>query len=87
MKTNKNFLIWALIFLGLFILTNIGGQRSRAVMQEKLAFSDFMNEAEDKRVSEVTVSGPEVRGKMVDGTSFYTYTPYDPSMIEFKASL
>ena len=82
MKVNKNFLIWALIFLGLFILTNIGGTKSGSSMHEKLAFSDFMNEAENKRVAEVTVSGPDVRGKMVDGTSFYTYAPYDPSMIE-----
>ena len=82
MKVNKNFLIWALVFLGIFIITNIGESEKGASLHEKMAFSDFMSEAENKRVAEVTVSGPEVRGKMVDGTSFYTYTPYDPSMIE-----
>ena len=82
MKVNKNFLIWALVFLGIFIITSIGESDKGSSLHEKLAFSDFMNEAENKRVAEVTVSGPEVRGKMVDGTSFYTYTPYDPSMIE-----
>ncbi|MBO4294402.1 MAG: ATP-dependent zinc metalloprotease FtsH [Alphaproteobacteria bacterium] len=82
MKINKNFLIWALIFLGLFILTNVGGLSNEAGSKTKLAFSDFMSEAENKRVAEVTVSGPDVYGKMVDGTSFYTYAPYDPSMIE-----
>lgn len=82
MKINKNFLIWALIFLGLFILTNVGGLSNEAGSKTKLAFSDFMSEAESKRIAEVTVSGPDVYGKMVDGTSFYTYAPYDPSMIE-----
>ena len=82
MKVNKNFLIWALIFLGLFIMTNVGGLKNESASREKLAFSDFMSDAENKRVSEVTVSGPDVYGKMVDGTSFYTYAPYDPSMIE-----
>lgn len=82
MKINKNFLIWALIFLGLFILTNVGGLSNEAGSKTKLAFSDFMSEAENKRIAEVTVSGPDVYGKMVDGTSFYTYAPYDPSMIE-----
>ena len=82
MKINKNFLIWALIFLGLFILTNVGGLSNEAGLKTKLAFSDFMSEAENKRIAEVTVSGPDVYGKMVDGTSFYTYAPYDPSMIE-----
>ena len=82
MKVNKNFLIWALIFLGLFILTSVNGTNSGPSMHEKLAFSDFMSEAENKHVAEVTVSGPDVNGKMIDGTSFYTYAPYDPSMIE-----
>ena len=82
MKVNKNFLIWALIFLGIFIITSMGEPEKGSSSYEKMAFSDFMSEAENKRVTEVTVSGPEVRGKMVDGTSFYTYTPYDPSMIE-----
>ncbi len=82
MKMNRNFLIWALIFLGLFLFMNIGGMPTNRVSQDKLAFSDFMNDVENKRVSEVTISGPDVYGKMVDGTSFYTYAPYDPSMIE-----
>ena len=82
MKINRNFLIWALIFLGLFLFMNAGHVNNARVSQEKLAFSDFMNDVENKRVSEVTVSGPDVHGKMIDGTSFYTYAPYDPSMIE-----
>jgi len=82
MKINKNFLIWAAVFLALFIITGLGDSKNASSLHEKLAFSDFMSDVENKRVSEVTVSGPEVRGKMVDGTSFYTYTPYDPTMIE-----
>ena len=82
MKVNKNFLIWALIFLGVFLAMSVGGPATQSASSEKLAFSDFMSEAENKRISEVTVSGPDVYGKMIDGTSFYTYAPYDPSMIE-----
>ena len=82
MKANKNFLIWALIFLGMFLAMSIGGTNSSRTSQEKMAFSDFMTEAENKRISEVTVSGPDVYGKMIDGTGFYTYAPYDPTMIE-----
>ncbi|MBR2299660.1 MAG: ATP-dependent zinc metalloprotease FtsH [Alphaproteobacteria bacterium] len=82
MKTNKNFLIWALIFLGLFLFISLSGANTERVSNEKLAFSDFMTEAENKRISEVTLSGPDVYGKMIDGTSFYTYAPYDPTMVE-----
>jgi len=82
MKMNRNFLIWAAIFLGLFLMINITGAGSKRVSYEKMAFSDFMSDVENKRVAEVTVSGPEVYGKRLDGTGFYTYAPYDPSMIE-----
>ncbi|MBR6409318.1 MAG: ATP-dependent zinc metalloprotease FtsH [Alphaproteobacteria bacterium] len=82
MKINRNFLIWVLIFLGLFLFINLSNVNNTRVSQEKIAFSDFMSDVENKRVMEVTVSGPDVYGKMTDGTSFYTYAPYDPSMIE-----
>jgi len=82
MKVNKGFLIWVLIFLGLFLMMSITGAGNPRVPQEKMAFSDFMSEAENKRIAEVTISGSDVYGKMIDGTNFYTYAPYDPSMIE-----
>ena len=41
-----------------------------------------MNQAENNRIAEVTVSGPDVYGTYTDGGKFYTYTPYDPTMIE-----
>ena len=72
MKTNRNFLIWALIFLGVFLAMSVGGAGGQRASQEKLAFSDFMTEAENKRIAEITVSGPDVYGKMIDGTSIYT---------------
>ena len=82
MKTNKNFLIWTLIFLGLLMAFNIKGSRVQNGSREKLAFSDFMHEAENKHVAEVVISGPDIKGKMTDGSTFYTYAPYDPSMVE-----
>ena len=82
MKMSKNFLIWALIFLGVSFLSSMFEAGSRHAGTEKLAFSDFMNEAENSRIAEVTVSGADVYGKTVEGKEFYTYAPNDPSMIE-----
>ncbi|MBQ7659146.1 MAG: ATP-dependent zinc metalloprotease FtsH [Alphaproteobacteria bacterium] len=82
MKINKNFLIWAFIFIALSFFVSMSGNGARKNLQEKLAFSDFMNEAENKRIAEVTVVGNDVSGKRTDGTAFYTYTPYDPTMVE-----
>ena len=82
MKTNKNFWIWTLIFLGLFLAVNLGGAGKPNATRDKLAFSDFMNDAENKRIAEVTISGNDIYGKMTDGTDFYTYAPFDPTMVE-----
>ncbi len=82
MKTNKSFLIWVAIFFGLFFLVNLVGAEKYRTEKTTLAFSDFMREVEAKRVTEVTLSGNHVNGKMIDGVDFYTYAPFDPSMVE-----
>ena len=82
MKFSKNFIIWALIFLAVTSFAGaIGGSEQRA-NRDTIAFSDFMNEAENKKIAEVTVSGADVYGITTDGRTFYTYAPDDPSMIE-----
>lgn len=82
MKLGRNFLIWALIFLIVIPMLGSFGNSQRRASMENLAFSDFMNSAENKQISEVTVSGADVYGIMTDGREFYTYAPNDPSMIE-----
>ena len=82
MKLGRNFLIWALIFLIVIPMLGSFGNSQRRASMENLAFSEFMNSAENKQISEVTVSGADVYGTMTDGREFYTYAPNDPSMIE-----
>lgn len=56
-----------------------GADRANA---ENLAFSEFMNHVENKKVSEVTIEGASISGTYVDGKRFYTYAPFDPNMVE-----
>ena len=64
-------------------IANMTGQGTPARSAgSELPFSEFMNQAENNRIAEVTVSGPDVYGTYTDGGKFYTYTPYDPTMIE-----
>ena len=82
MKTGKNFVIWLIVIVVLsFIMGgfNEGVQRGNS---SDLAFSDFMNEVEAKRVTEVTIAGSNISGRLTDGRTFYSYAPYDPSMVE-----
>lgn len=82
MKFSKNFIIWALIFLAVTSFAGAIGSSEQRANRDSIAFSDFMNEAENKKIAEVTVSGADVYGTTVDGRKFYTYAPNDPSMIE-----
>lgn len=82
MKFSKNFIIWALIFIAVTSFAGAVGGNKQRVNSDTMAFSDFMNEAENKKISEVTVSGADVYGITTDGRRFYTYAPDDPSMIE-----
>ncbi|MBE6467940.1 MAG: ATP-dependent metallopeptidase FtsH/Yme1/Tma family protein [Alphaproteobacteria bacterium] len=82
MGMGKNLLIWVAIFVILsFGSAMFGGDMSKA-SAEKLAFSEFMDRVENKQISEVTISGASINGVATNGTRFYTYAPYDPSMVE-----
>jgi len=82
MKAGRNLIIWLVAIVAISFVMNgftEGAKRASAV---DLPFSDFMNEVEAKRVTEVTISGPNVIGSKTDGSVFYTYAPEDPSMVE-----
>ncbi len=82
MGMGKNLLIWIAVFVALsFASAMFNGDVSKA-SAEKLAFSEFMDKVENKQVSEVTISGASINGVATNGTRFYTYAPYDPTMVE-----
>ncbi|MBR2922103.1 MAG: ATP-dependent zinc metalloprotease FtsH [Alphaproteobacteria bacterium] len=78
----KNLLIWIAVFVILsFGSAMFNGDVSKA-SSEKLAFSEFMDRVEKKQISEVTISGASISGVATNGSRFYTYAPYDPTMVE-----
>lgn len=83
MKIGKSLIFWLAAIVLLTAIANMTGQGTPARSAgSELPFSEFMNQAENNRIAEVTVSGPDVYGTYTDGSKFYTYTPYDPTMIE-----
>ncbi len=82
MGMGKNFFIWLGIFLALSLAVNIWGGDPAKAGAEKLAFSEFMDRVENKQVAEVVISGASISGVATNGTKFYTYAPYDPTMVE-----
>ncbi len=82
MRTGRNILVWILAIVLLSGAMNMfagGAERANA---ENVAFSDFMKHVENKRIAEVTIEGASIKGTYTDGKHFYTYAPFDPSMVE-----
>ena len=83
MKAGKNILIWLIAFLFLTTLLNTISPDLRSSSVEKVAFSDFMNNAENDRIDSVTIIGNDIIGTYKNSnTKFQTYAPFDPSMVE-----
>lgn len=82
MSSGRNIIVWLVAILLLSSLMNHFSETAKKANYADLAFSEFMNEAENKRISEVTIVGANIEGKLTDGRNFYTYAPYDPTMVE-----
>ena len=82
MGMGKNFFIWLGVFVVLSLVMSLWSGDVNKAGAEKLAFSEFMNRVEDKQVAEVTISGASISGIATNGARFYTYAPYDPTMVE-----
>lgn len=82
MKMGRNVVVWLGAILLLSAVMNMFVENGKKANADNLAFSDFMNEVEEKRVTEVSIEGANINGTFEDGKKFYTYAPYDPSMVE-----
>ena len=83
MNTNlRNFALWVIIvllLLALFTLFQNPGQRTTA---QDISFSQLLSEVDQGRVRDVVIQGPEIHGTFANGTSFQTYAPNDPGLVQ-----
>ncbi len=82
MGMGKNFFVWLGVFLVISVMGSLWSGDYKKAGAEQLAFSEFMDKVENKQVSEVTITGASITGTATNGTKFYTYAPYDPTMVE-----
>jgi cell division protease FtsH len=76
----KNLALWLVIGMILVALVNIFNQPLNN--QSEVVFSDFMNQVESGKITEVTIQGDRISGKYADGSSFQTMTPpKDPDVV------
>ena len=76
----KNLIISAIALFALFALSAYldGTNNSK----NNINFSDFINKVENSEVTEVKIKGNDLNGVLKDGSTFYTYLPYYPNLIE-----
>jgi len=76
----KNLIIWAVILVAVFaVSTYLDGNNNS---KNNINFSDFISKVENSQVSEVKIKGNDLNGTLKDGSTFYTYLPYYPNLIE-----
>ncbi len=78
-QLQKNIALWIVISLVFVLLFNMFNQPQR--MWNEIVYSDFLDLVDKGHVSEVTIQGDNVEGKLVDGKNFKTYAPKDANLV------
>jgi cell division protease FtsH len=75
----KNIALWLVISLVFVLLYHLFNQPKSA--SGSLVFSEFVSQVEKGQVTEVTLQGENISGKLADGKTFKTYMPKDAQLI------
>jgi cell division protease FtsH len=83
-STVKTVVFWLVIVVSAFLLWTVVKQGSSGQKDREVTFSDFMTRVDQSDVSDVTIIGMEVRGKLKsDNSLFHTTVPANyPDMIK-----
>ncbi|MDB9760391.1 ATP-dependent zinc metalloprotease FtsH [Pelagibacteraceae bacterium] len=79
----KNLAMWGIIVLlsvGLFNMFK--NPNKMAVSKAEVPFSKFLSEVDEGRVIKVEIQGNNITGLLSDGSSFTTYSPNYPNLVE-----
>ena len=82
MKPMKNIMFWLVAFILLSVIMNGFSPSARQNAAAPIAFSEFMDKAENNHIDAVTIVGNDIYGTYDNGNKFRTYAPFDPSMVE-----
>ncbi len=82
----KNIAIWVII--GVVLMTVFNQLTKRPDNQNQVEYSQFISDVESGKVQSLTIEGQPLRGgqwlkgKRSDGTTFATYAPFDPQLVD-----
>ena len=78
----KNLMMWGVVVLLVVGLFNLFQNPKSSVVSDSIPFSNFLKNVEDGRVVQVVIKGNNIEGVLSDGTTFNTYAPNDPNLVE-----
>ena len=80
----KNLIMWAIIVLLSIGLFNMFQNPNSRVSEtsSKVPFSEFLTEVDSGRVVEIEIQGNNIKGVLSDGSTFTTYSPNYPNLVE-----
>ncbi|MFC7048623.1 ATP-dependent zinc metalloprotease FtsH [Emcibacter nanhaiensis] len=79
----RNLAFWAIILILLMVLYNaFNPGTSMQGRSTEMAFSDFLNSVESGQVKQVVIQGRSIKGTDTNDTTFYTYAPEDPNLVQ-----
>ena len=76
----RNFFVWALIGMGLLLVFNMFNQQP--THSTEYTYSQFLERVRQNQVREVLVQGDRLSGRMADGSTFTSFAPQDPHLVE-----
>ena len=82
----KNLMMWGVIVLLVIGLFNLFQNPKNPTTSDTIPFSNFLKNVEDGRVIQVIIKGNDIEGVLSDGSTFNTYAPNDPNLVEKLAS-
>ncbi|HIF63161.1 MAG TPA: ATP-dependent metallopeptidase FtsH/Yme1/Tma family protein [Deltaproteobacteria bacterium] len=80
---SRNIALW--LVLGLMVVLLFNMFQGQQQTDEKVIYSDFIEELQAGRVDQVTLQGDQISGTMDGGRNFTTYGPLDDAVDEIKA--
>ena len=82
MNVSRNLVLWVIIAVLVVMLFQLFQNSADRGFTNKLAYSQFLSEVEQGRVQDVTIQGRNITGHMTDRSTFSTYAPNDPTLVD-----
>ena len=79
-QISRNVALWLVLGLMVLLLFNLVNRQE--TRDPEIIFSEFLNLVEKGDVSEVTIQGPNIRGRHQSGKGFKTFAPEDPNLVK-----